>query len=355
MSLLDGPPSLPQGKPVILKPNFVAPRKGLTGAITDFELVKSIAKMVKEAGAYPAILETPGMEYVPEDVYNFLEVEKFAKSLDIGLLSGQENLVKLKIPNGKTLHSIKIAKILTETPIINIPKFKAHPLTKLTFGMKNLMGALPHRERTRMHIQGIHQSIVDINRVIKPVLTVVDANIAMQGDSVYGDKVNLGLLIVGTNTLAVDIACCRIVGVPPEHVTHIKLAMRESGVDNVELVGDVPKEAFKFNLPHKGIMYGFASRLMYVADAPFDPVFGIPFNRFLYSTGFFGTRPQIVKEKCNKCGKCVQVCSVQTAIALDSQQINYKKCIRCLECVAVCPENALTVKGLTKPTPLKQQ
>ena len=355
LNLVGGISSLPKGKPIILKPNFVAPRDGLTGAVTDFELVKSVAHFVQDSGACPAIVETPGMEYVPESVYDFLGLEEFAKNSGIELYSGRENLVTVRIPNGKALHSIKVAKILTEAPIIDIPKFKAHPLTKLSFGMKNLMGALPPAQRTRMHVNGIHQSIVDINKVLKPILTVVDANIAMQGDSVYGERVDLGLLIVGTNTLAVDMACCRIVGVQPEQIKHIQLAMAEQKIGDIQLLGDIPKEPFKFCLPKKGTMYGVASRLMYVADVPFLPVFGMPFNRFLYSTGVFGTRPYIVNAKCTKCGKCSRVCAINGAITLNpSPKIDYKKCIRCLRCVDVCSENALTVKGLTKPPNTRQ-
>jgi uncharacterized protein (DUF362 family)/Pyruvate/2-oxoacid:ferredoxin oxidoreductase delta subunit len=350
MSLLGNSLKFPIGKPVILKPNFVAPRKGTTGAITDFELIKTISEVVRESGACPAILETPGMEYLPEDVYNFLEIEDFAKKFNIALYSGRENLIKLTIAGGKTLHSIKIAKILTEAPIINIPKFKAHPLTKLSFGMKNLMGALPPRERTNMHVHGIHQSIVDINRVIKPILTIVDANNAMEGDSVYGDRIDLGLLIVGANTLAVDIACCRIAGSKPEDISHIRFAMKEFGISDVEVVGDVHAMNSSFKLPQKGTLYELASRLMYIADVPFRPVFGIPFNRFLYRSGFFGTRPQIDKQKCISCGKCADICSVKGTITLEPPRIDYGKCVRCLECVSVCPEKAINVKGLTKPS-----
>ncbi len=350
VSLLGDLPKFSKGKPIILKPNFVAPRKDCTAAITDLKLVETVAEAVKESGAYPVILETPGMEYAPEKVYDFLDIKGFAEKRDITICSGRENLVKVKIVGGKALRSIKIAKMLTQAPIINIPKFKAHPLTRLSFGMKNLMGALPPSERTRMHVRGIHQAIVDINRVLRPILTIVDANKAMEGDSVYGDKVNLGLLIAGTNVLSVDMECCRIINVSPQNITHIKLAMKEFDCRDIEVVGDVPKHSFNFNLPKKGKLYGFASRMMYVADAPFLPIFGMPFNRYLYSTGFFGTRPQIDKLKCTKCGECVNSCTIKGAIILDSPRINYKKCIRCLECINVCPKRALYIKGLTKPS-----
>jgi uncharacterized protein (DUF362 family)/NAD-dependent dihydropyrimidine dehydrogenase PreA subunit len=349
-SLLSDFPKLPRGKPVILKPNFVAPRKDYTAAITDLRLVESVAEEVKESGACPVIVETPGMEYVLEEVYDFLDLKGFAENCGISLCSGKENLVRVRIVGGKALGSIKVAKVLTEAPIINIPKFKAHPLTKLSFGMKNLMGALPPAERARMHVRGIHQSIVDINRVIKPVLTIVDANKAMEGDSVYGDRVDLGLLIAGTDTLSVDVACCRIINVLPQNITHIRLAMRDFSFEEMQVIGDIPQQFCTFNLPKKGKLYGFASRLMYIADAPFHPIFGIPFNRFLYSTGLFGTRPEIDKQKCTRCGKCTDICTIDGAITLESQHIDYKKCIRCLECINVCPERALKVRGLTKPS-----
>ena len=55
--------------------------------------------------------------------------------------------------------------------VIDVPIAKDHSGATLTLGMKNLMGVV--LDRNGMHSRGLHQSIADINTVVRPQLTVV--------------------------------------------------------------------------------------------------------------------------------------------------------------------------------------
>ncbi len=49
---------------------------------------------------------------------------------------------------------------------------------------------------------------------------------------------------------------------------------------------------------------------------------------------------------CIGCGKCVEICPVESAISLTSdQRINRQLCIRCMKCTEVCPSRALEAVG----------
>ena len=49
---------------------------------------------------------------------------------------------------------------------------------------------------------------------------------------------------------------------------------------------------------------------------------------------------------CIGCGKCEEICPVESAISLTSdQRINRQVCIRCMKCTEVCPSSALEVVG----------
>jgi len=54
------------------------------------------------------------------------------------------------------------------------------------------MGMLPRPDRRAMHTLGIAQCIVDMNRGIKPDLTIVDGSVGQDGEGpLYGEKADL--------------------------------------------------------------------------------------------------------------------------------------------------------------------
>ncbi len=58
-------------------------------------------------------------------------------------------------------------------------------------------------------------------------------------------------------------------------------------------------------------------------------------------------RPVIDREKCNLCGKCVDLCQFD-AISINNQQlaINNYFCEGCAACAAICPQNAITMEDV---------
>ena len=88
---------------------------------------------------------------------------------------------------------------------------------------------------------------------------------------------------------------------------------------------------------------------MHILDIPFNKIFSRHFNQFLFSTGYFGSNPKIVKEKCDKCGDCANVCPIDNGLDLEAGRVNYKNCIRCLDCYFACQKDAIVVKGFSRP------
>ncbi len=129
---------------------------------------------------------------------------------------------------------------------VNVPKFKAHPWTTVTFSLKNYIGIQDDRHRLIDHDYALGRKVADLQHVVQPELVVIDAVTAGQGRMLTPVPYPLGLLVIGNNQVAVDAVCCRIVGLHPLDVEHIRLA-HEDGfgpVDGVTVSGDVsPEEA----------------------------------------------------------------------------------------------------------------
>jgi uncharacterized protein (DUF362 family)/Pyruvate/2-oxoacid:ferredoxin oxidoreductase delta subunit len=395
-------------KVAVLKPNFVAGRGAETGSTTSFALLKAVAEEVQACGAEPVLCEMPGTEFDREATYTILGVEKFCAEQGIRILridpeGGEQDWVEVRAAGAKKLRRFHIPRILNEACLINLPVLKTHVVSIMTLGMKNPMGILPRPDRRAMHTFGIDQCIVDMNLAIKPDLTIVDGSVGQDGEGpLYGDKADLQVLVAGRDSLAVDLACCQLVGVKPRDVPHLKLALEQIGAMKCSLfpspgypqgaplpwtnrpagssvhgrgapcgypgsggaplkltpmsdtpcgcqggVGEELEVIKRFRLPKVKPLYRFIFWMMYPLDYPYSWLAerGKHFCTTLYSTGLVGTRPQIKEENCTRCGVCVESCPLPNVIDLTSLRVNYATCQRCLLCYEACPEEAISVKG----------
>ena len=224
--------------------------------------------------------------------------------------------------------------------------------------MKNLMGLLPREDRRTMHTFGIQQSIVDLNLGLKPDLNVVDGTVGQDGEGpLYGRAANLGVLVAGRDSLAVDLVSCRLCGVDPQAIGHLRLGLEQLGGRQPHVVGEQVAPQGAFELPEVAPLYRFAFWLMYPLDYPFHWLTGNHLCTALYSTGLIGTRPRIIEDACTRCGACVEACPLPNVIDLTTLRVNPRTCQRCLLCVEACPERAIVVKGMSgaaeAPAPVK--
>lgn len=340
-------------KIAVLKPNFVAGRSAETGATTSFALLKAVAEEVRSCGAEPVLYETPGTEFDREATYTILGVEKFCTDNGIRIVrcdpeGDEQDWIELRPEGTKRLHHFRIPRFMQEACFINLPVLKTHVVSTMTLGMKNPMGILPRPDRRAMHTLGIAQCIVDMNRGIKPDLTIVDGSVGQDGEGpLYGEKADLQVLVAGRDSLAVDLACCQLVGIIPRTIPHLKLALEQLGRPSWKPVGEDVGVIKQFRLPEQKSLYRFIFWLMYPIDYPYSWIAerGRHFCTMLYGTGLVGTRPQINEESCTRCGICVETCPLPNVIDLKKLQVNYKTCQRCLLCYEACPESAISVKG----------
>ena len=333
-----------KGDTVIIKPNFVAPRDNKTGATTNLDLIRIVALRLLSISAKPIIMETPGMEYDVNEVFNFLGIFEFARSINIDIyIPSKCDFKKISIPNSKVLKYVELPEMVLQSKIVNIPIMKTHVITTVTLGMKNLMGLCSNNTKRMMHIKGIHNSIIDLNKVIYPTLTIIDSLNAMEGDgAVYGNLKKFNLLLASSNTIAVDKVACQIMSINENKIKYIN---KTELSEKIKIRGKLISE--NFHLPQQGSVYHFFYRWLYLIDFLFERIFKIHFNKFLYKTGYFGTRPKINKN-CTQCGVCLEVCPVD-AIDINRKRINYKSCLRCLRCYEACSENMIRIKGFSGP------
>jgi uncharacterized protein (DUF362 family) len=96
--------------------------------------------------------------------------------------------------------------------------------------MKNMFGIVPGSvygwPKNALHWQGIGNSIVDINAALTmPRLAIVDGIVGMEGNGpIQGVAKPMGVLVFGTDWVAVDATCTRLMALEPMRVEYVRQA-----------------------------------------------------------------------------------------------------------------------------------
>jgi len=127
--------------------------------------------------------------------------------------------------------------------VVSCPKFKSHPWTGVTFALKNWIGIQDDAHRLIDHDHALERKIADLHSALSPDFIAIDGIVGGKGRMLTPEPVPLDLVICGRNPVAVDATCCRILGIDPSCVAHVRLsAERGLGpIDErlIELRGDV--------------------------------------------------------------------------------------------------------------------
>ena len=107
-----------------------------------------------------------------------------------------------------------------------VPKLKNHVSSLLTCALKLNIGILDSKERLTHHDYLLEEKIADLFEVGRPDLIVVDAVTGGQRNELVPQPLFIGALIMGTNSVAVDAVCTRILGLEPGQVKHLDFAHR---------------------------------------------------------------------------------------------------------------------------------
>lgn len=127
-------------------------------------------------------------------------------------------------------------------------------LTGSTF--VSFAGAIRHHQsllQDDAQVQGhhrLHAKMVDLLEVALPDLIIVDAITAThKGGELSGQPVELGVLIIGTNPVAVDAVCAVAYGFDPADIEYLQLATERGygliDLAQIQVLGDLTLDALK--------------------------------------------------------------------------------------------------------------
>jgi uncharacterized protein (DUF362 family) len=243
LKLIDYKSALAGYNQVIVKVNFITDKTWDTGATTDPIVVEAIIRKLKELPVKIYVGESDATMTRADKAFEKTGMAEMCQRNGVECLNlrNLKDKVKLAIPNGEALKSITVPRLVTESAVISAAKLKTHMSTGVTLGMKNMFGLLPDKFKAKYHAKGISKVIVDINTVLKPALTVIDGFVGMEGNGpVDGTPVPMNLIIAGKDVVATDATGCRVMGIDPHGIVHIRKAQEKAlgTIDNIQVIGE---------------------------------------------------------------------------------------------------------------------
>jgi uncharacterized protein (DUF362 family) len=213
-----------KGRRVLIKPNLTVNMPAGTGVTTHPRLVFDAARYLINSGAREVVIGESSATRVAA-AFEDLGFRRMADALGIRIVDfWDDECVRVEVPEPLAVEAFQIARtVLDSDLILNMPVLKIHQgESKVTLCAKNMMGCIAG-EKSFMHAD-FNTKIIDLLKVVKPDLNIVDGIVAMEGHEIYGKAVGANVLVAGDDFVAVDSVCSRLMGFRYGEVEHIALA-----------------------------------------------------------------------------------------------------------------------------------
>ena len=250
----------PQKKKVFIKPNIVDALSPRSAVIVDPKIVLALHEILQERGFDEIIVgEGTGFFTKPrhfEVLLKSTKYDKIQKKLGIKILNLQH---EERVERDWKYGTLKLPKIIfdEEFEYINLPKMKTHTLTTVTLALKNQKGLLTLGDKRKFHKEHLHDMILELNKIAKPDLVLMDAITALEGsgptENPQTSIVKMGLLLgaIGENAnLEMDNAAITLMGLNIHKIPHVSKIHYETIGESIEAVRK------RFKMPKSFVEYG---------------------------------------------------------------------------------------------------
>jgi uncharacterized protein (DUF362 family) len=208
-------------------------------ALSNADGVKRVDMGEKTAIGYPTRLT-----YKYAGYYNLVKRIRPQARAPIGMFCIDEMPRQRVFVGGEIHDTLRIARKMARADAkVYLPKLKCHCVSTMTGAVKLNIGICCDDERAIRHDFRLNDKIVDLLEVGYPDFVVMDAIDVGVGNEAVPTPRKLGLIIMGTNPVAVDLVGARLLGCDVEAVPYLKRAVERgygpATIEAVELAGDL--------------------------------------------------------------------------------------------------------------------
>jgi len=248
------------GDKVLVRANACWAVKPDSGIAADPRVVEALMRLIRDE-TRPGEIVVADRSSIGADTAESFEVSGIkAAALRGGadriLPLEQDKRVKVDVPDPMVLFKpVYLPKTMLDADVlIYLPKMKIHKLTHISLALKMNQGSLDWYDAIRNHRADMHQKMVDMLKLLRPHLSIVDALWPMQGQgpgSPYPEDLikNFNVILAGKDPVAVDTVGATLMGFEAKHDIPMLRAAEMKGLgvatlEEIEVFG-VPIEKLK--------------------------------------------------------------------------------------------------------------
>ena len=213
--------------PVLIKPNICTIKDDTGYSVTRVETVRALIELLlktDEKLSIKIIESDSGSKNAEESFQKFgytqLSDDMQNSGFDVSTMDLSKAPLRELQFNGDYFENPELPEIILRAGyFISVAVPKTHYLSFITGVLKNLFGVLPRKDQAFYHSE-INEVIVDLARIIRPNLNIVDARVGVEGWNGPETR-KLDAFIVGRGAVSVDSTMARIMGFEPEQVRHV--------------------------------------------------------------------------------------------------------------------------------------
>lgn len=214
--------AIPVGAEVALKPNL-GWDLFLPGAVTSPLVLESVARVLLRRARKLYLVEADQVLVDCERALRQTRIDEVCRRHGIEWVNlSRQRFVRTPVRDPLAIESLEIPELLTRMPVVTVPVMKTHNKTVLSGAIKNQWGCLP-KFRHNYH-PVVDQVLRDLTTVVRPVFTVLDATVALEGDGPKSGQPRVcDLVLAGADPVAVDTVAQRLMGLDRFRVRHLEL------------------------------------------------------------------------------------------------------------------------------------
>lgn len=229
-----------KGLRVLIKPNagrMASPGEGVT---TNPAVVAAAIDAFSEAGGDAFVGESPITGVDTMAALAATGIAAVARERDCPLVDlDEKHFETLTHADGVAMQSFKAcADVLAADLVVSVPVMKTHMHTGVTLSVKNMKGCLWRRSKVDLHMldpvpdrpeRPLALAINDMAHVLRPHFAVIDGTVGMEGlGPSAGSPKALHVVVAAVDAYAADSVACRLMGMDPDDIVHLRLGARDS-------------------------------------------------------------------------------------------------------------------------------